>query len=75
VPIRKSSTKPKKVVRRAAPEATLLTLDEAALELRSCRKSLENWALKGELRLTRLGRKVLVPRSELEKFVRSKTER
>ena len=73
MPIRKSSATPRKVVTRAAPEAMLLTLDEAALELRCCRKSLENWALRGELRLTRLGRKVLVERSELIRFVRSKT--
>jgi excisionase family DNA binding protein len=70
---RKRSTKPKKIVMRAAPEAEYLTLDEAAIEMRCCRKSAENWILRGELRPIRLGRKVLVARQEIQRFMRNKT--
>ena len=76
----KSSRKPSKVVTRAAPEAEYLTLDEAALEMRCSRKSIENWALEGQLRLTRTGRnggkrpKVLMSREEIRRFMRSKTQ-
>ena len=74
MPIPESSTKAKRVVARAAPEAEYLTLDEAAIEMRCCRKSLENWALRGELHLIRPGRKVLVSREEIRRFMRKKTQ-
>jgi excisionase family DNA binding protein len=74
------STNKKKIVTRAAPEAEYLTLDEAALEMRCSRKSIENWALQGQLRLIRPGRigskrpKVLISRQEIHRFLRSKTQ-
>lgn len=63
----------KKTVQRAAPDVQVLTLDEAAIELRVCRKTLETFILRKELRPTRLGRRVLLTRAELAKFISKRT--
>lgn len=76
-----NSQKGKKRVTRAAPEAEYLTLDEAEIEMRMVRKTIENYALSGELHLIRIRRpgrkraKVLIARAEIRRFMRSKTER
>ena len=71
MPIPKDSTK--KASQCAGPEIENLTLNEVATELRCCRKTVERFVLLGELRVTRLGRKILVRRDQLRKFLERKT--
>ncbi|GGF48523.1 hypothetical protein GCM10011519_23200 [Marmoricola endophyticus] len=54
----------------AAPEDTLLlTLDEAARELRCARRTLERYVADQQLTVVHLGRSVRVERRELERFI------
>jgi excisionase family DNA binding protein len=47
----------------------LLTLDEAARELRCARRSVERHVASHRLRVVHLGRSVRVERRELERFI------
>lgn len=47
----------------------LVSLDEAARQLGVCGRHLRNLANRGQLRLVRLGRRVLVPRDEIARIV------
>ena len=52
-----------------AADTLLLTLDEAARQLRCARRSLERHIATRRLHVVRLGRSVRVERGELERFV------
>ena len=52
-----------------AVDTLLLTLDEAARQLRCARRSLERYVAGHHLRVVHLGRAVRVERRELERFV------
>ena len=51
-------------------ENKLLNLNEAAQALRVSPWSLRAWAKRGEVKVVRLGRRVLIPREEIERIVR-----
>jgi len=57
------------VLTPTAADSLLLTLDEAARQLRCARRSLERYVAGHHLRVVRLGRAVRVERGELERFV------
>ena len=46
------------------------TLDEAASALRVSRSTAKNLIGRGQLRVTRLGRRVIVPADEIERLIR-----
>lgn len=52
-----------------AGETLLLTLDEAATELRVCDKTVRNWAKKGHFPLLKLEGATRVRRTDLEEFL------
>jgi excisionase family DNA binding protein len=54
-----------------ASDTLLLTLDEAARELRCARRSLERQIARHRLRVVHVGRSVRVERRELERFIAS----
>lgn len=51
-------------------DALLVARREAAVVLGVCLRTVDYLIARGELPVRRVGRRVLVPRSELEKFVR-----
>ena len=55
----------------ASADTLLLTLDEAARELRCARRSLERQIARHRLRVVHVGRSVRVERRELERFITS----
>jgi excisionase family DNA binding protein len=57
------------VLTPTAADSLLLTLDEAARQLRCARRSLERYVAGHHLRVVRLGRAVRVERRELERFI------
>lgn len=52
-----------------AADTLLLTLDEAARQLRCARRSLERHVAGHRLRVVHMGRSVRVERGELERFI------
>jgi excisionase family DNA binding protein len=52
-----------------APDTLLLTLDEAATELRCARRSVERQIAQRRLTVVHVGRSVRVERRELERFI------
>lgn len=56
-------------VTTTAADTLLLTLDEAARQLRCARRSIERHIAQRLLHVVHLGRSVRVERSELERFV------
>jgi len=52
-----------------AADTLLLTLDEAARQLRCARRSVERHIASHQLRVVHLGRSVRVERRELERFI------
>ena len=58
-----------KTVERASANTEVLTLNQVAAELQVCRKTIEKYVLTKELRVTRLGRRILVRREQLRKFL------
>lgn len=52
-----------------AADTLLLTLDEAAQQLRCARRSIERHIANHRLRVVHLGRSVRVERRELERFI------
>ena len=63
-----TTTRPSPLTTTAA-DTLLLTLDEAAEQLRCARRSIERHIANHRLRVVHLGRSVRVERRELERFV------
>ena len=59
----------------SGPESLLLTIPEAAEALRLGTSSVKQMIRSGELPIVRYGRAVRIPRSGLEQWVASRTER
>jgi excisionase family DNA binding protein len=49
-------------------EAVLLSRGDAAIALGLGRRTLDDLIARGELRIRRVGRRVLIPRKEIERF-------
>ena len=58
----------------ARPHTLLLTLDEAATELRCARRSIERHVAARHMDVVRIGRSVRIERSELERFIARQRE-
>jgi len=56
------------------PPPRLLTLEEAARELRLSTKTILRFEAKGLIKLVKLGRRKLCPRAELERLERDGTD-
>lgn len=54
-------------------EKRLMTASEAAIFLGLSLRTVWNWALLGKLPVTRLGRKVMFDRLQLERFIQDKS--
>ena len=70
-----SQTAQRRSARPAPGEPSLLlTLDEAARELRCARRSVERYIAADDMRVVRLGRCVRIERSELVAFIERQRE-
>ena len=65
------TTTPTTALLPPAADTLLLTLDEAARELRCARRTLERQIAAHRLRVVHVGRSVRVERRELERFITS----
>lgn len=64
--------------KRKSPK--MLTIKEACVEIRVCESTLFSWLREGRMKFTRLGGtkktgKILIPKSEIDRILKSRIER